>query len=444
MKKSILALLLMLAPLIVLASGFKSPHKLPKNSPWQKPGRQNWRLQEQIVYYAEPGEEWEPAEKFTLDYDSQNHRRIANIWNYYWDWFSEVWDLNYKISHTYIGNTEYISSSEITSIFSGEEAPFGRTFVAYDDQMRLTSISMEMWDWDIMDWVLWSKVQIVYYSAMEYTVHNWFMGFFAETPEWNKIEFEWDDMGRVIQETEYSSADSLNWILDNKLVRTYHPNDTTTGTDFINNLARYLPLSYYFDANFDFYGMIDTESNYFWIEDFAQREWVPSNRDTYSYDAQDNLIQILSESWTGDAWEPSDRQMLTYDGNNNLIERVESSLNDMDMIWEDSIKTNYAWDTYVSADDNTITPVNSLSIRAYPAPFKNSLNIDIRSKNPEPVKLGIYNLRGQLIQQFMCTPNHSLVWDGTTSSNHIAGAGVYFIKTTQGTNSQVRKVIKTK
>lgn len=443
MRRLILIALLALTPLIVLASGFKSPHRFPKNAPLRWTTDQTWRMREQVIYYTEPGTGWEPEERYTLDYDSQNPQKITNVWNYYWDWFVGAWDLNYKVTHNYIANTDYISHSQISTVYSGIEYPYGRTFVTYDAQMRLESIAMEMWDWDIDDWAPWSRVSFEYRSDLDYTVHNWFMGFEAGVPEWRKIEFEWDGLGRIIQETEYASMDSINWNLDNRLTRTYHPNDSSNGVSFITAITKQLPLSYYFDADFDYFGMVETEQQDFWVPDFAVRDWVPAYRDSYSYDTQDNLQQILTEAWFGDTWEPYDLKSYSYDANFNLTQKTES-IYGFDMTWEDSKKTEYEWDALTSNTDNHIAPASFFAVRAYPAPFQHNLTIEVRSKDPQPVKIGIYNLKGQLVREFSCSPNQGLVWDGMTASNHRAAAGIYFIKATQGKHSQTSKVLRMK
>lgn len=444
MRRLILTTLLALAPLIVLASGFKSPHSFPKTAPWQRAANQSWRLSEQVTYYAEPGSGWEPAERYTLEYDSQDPRKITNVWNYYWDWFVGAWDLNYKVTHTYITGTEYISGSQISTTFSGEESPYGRTFVTYDAQMRLVSIAMEMWDWDLEDWSPWSKVEIEYLAGDEFILHNWFMGFEVGAPEWRRIEFQWDTLGRIIQETEYASMDSINWGLDNRITRTYHPNDAGIGSSFISALARLLPLTYYFDGDFDFYGMVETEQQDYWMADFTLRGWVPAYRDSYSYDAQDRLTQMITESWTGSEWEPYDRQLVSYDENHNLAQKTYASYSNWLMDWEDNQQTVYEWDVFTSQNNSPTAPNPDIAIRAYPAPFRTSLTIEVQAKDPQPVRLGIYNLKGQLVREYEGRPNQSLVWDGKTSANQEAAAGIYFIKVTQGKHSRVSKVMRIK
>ncbi len=96
----------------------------------------------------------------------------------------------------------------------------------------------------------------------------------------------------------------------------------------------------------------------------------------------------------------------------------------------------------VSLQDDTISPV-PLQVSAYPNPFSELLEISV--KHDTPVKLEIYNCKGQLVKSLsLQTKNGTATanWDGRDNSGHTAAAGVYLLKITDGTHIGMRKTLK--
>jgi len=97
--------------------------------------------------------------------------------------------------------------------------------------------------------------------------------------------------------------------------------------------------------------------------------------------------------------------------------------------------------------DQPELPAASLNFKScYPNPFKNSVQIIWEQKNPEPVQLNVYNLKGQLVKQIFSgtkgSGEQSIAWDGADSQNNKVGSGIYFLRLQSGNKVQTRKLIK--
>jgi flagellar hook assembly protein FlgD len=86
---------------------------------------------------------------------------------------------------------------------------------------------------------------------------------------------------------------------------------------------------------------------------------------------------------------------------------------------------------FVNNSDPTQNPVIK-SHTAYPNPFYNNTTIKIELKQPETLKVSIYNLKGQLVKILSAdgkvASSHELAWDGTTNNHIKASAGLYIYK----------------
>lgn len=97
--------------------------------------------------------------------------------------------------------------------------------------------------------------------------------------------------------------------------------------------------------------------------------------------------------------------------------------------------------------DQPELPAASLNIKScYPNPFNSSVTIVWEQKNPEPVQLSVYNLKGQLVKQIFSgtkgSGEQSIAWDGADSQNNKVGSGIYFLRLQSGNKVQTRKLVK--
>ncbi|MDZ4120821.1 MAG: T9SS type A sorting domain-containing protein, partial [Candidatus Cloacimonadaceae bacterium] len=96
-----------------------------------------------------------------------------------------------------------------------------------------------------------------------------------------------------------------------------------------------------------------------------------------------------------------------------------------------------------STDDQVQVPVMSLG--AYPNPFNPNTRISYTTENSSPTKIGIYNLKGQLVKDFVdasrASGEHVLHWNGTDNAGRALPSGIYFIKMYHNHKTKTIKVL---
>ena len=101
--------------------------------------------------------------------------------------------------------------------------------------------------------------------------------------------------------------------------------------------------------------------------------------------------------------------------------------------------------TLQSEQANAPELVTSL-LSAYPNPFKDTASIALQvGKDNEPIKLEIYNLRGQKINTLfsgnMEEGNHKLLWNGMDDKGSSVASGIYFVRLTGAVGTQNMKLM---
>ena len=98
----------------------------------------------------------------------------------------------------------------------------------------------------------------------------------------------------------------------------------------------------------------------------------------------------------------------------------------------------------VAIDDPESPAVTELKGN-YPNPFNPQTTISFSLKEAAPVKVLVYNLKGQLVRTLVdeskASGNHKLVFDGRDNQGNPLASGVYFYKMQTGKYSNTRKMI---
>lgn len=101
-------------------------------------------------------------------------------------------------------------------------------------------------------------------------------------------------------------------------------------------------------------------------------------------------------------------------------------------------------DPIVDNADELLIPA-PLQLSCYPNPFRGVATLAFTLKNPAPVKLSIYNLKGQkvksLVSEQKSSGKHELNWDGTDEHGKPVASGCYIVKLQSGKQSQNRKLV---
>lgn len=99
----------------------------------------------------------------------------------------------------------------------------------------------------------------------------------------------------------------------------------------------------------------------------------------------------------------------------------------------------------VENDDLVASP---LSVNVHPSPFKDHAQFQINTKENRPLKLEIYNLKGQLIKSYKTVAAASgmttIIWDGKDDKEKQAQSGIYLYRINSKELNASGKIIKIK
>ena len=100
---------------------------------------------------------------------------------------------------------------------------------------------------------------------------------------------------------------------------------------------------------------------------------------------------------------------------------------------------------YVDITDQNINPLVSKLYQNYPNPFNPSTTIRFDLAKGGPVKLSIYNIKGQLVNclvdDYLREGSHTIVWNGKDKQNRSVSSGIYFIRIESKEFNSVRRAI---
>ncbi len=374
--------------------------------------------------------DWMNSERYEYHYNQSNPAKIDSISIYTYnetEWLKTGVD---RIS--YMPDQMYVTFIERCYLLEGYSMPMMKMFVNYDNQNRLTNIAI--YRYIINAWAPLNRMQIDYAENNTFSVFEWYGNDETNPPEYQRGTFDFDTFGRVTQDTWEVSADSSFWEYDNSTNRTYHPNDTSTGAEFIHNIALDLPLSMFSDDEGPSFGMVSEETNYSWTDD----GWVAEEHTLYTY-MQNWLTESLIQGWLDDAWINTDKETYSHNNDNTLHQIVHQYYGDSD--WVNSNRTTYEWSEFTGNHDNQ--PVmNNFSLSVYPNPFNQNISMKTESRSKAPIFISIYNTKGQLVKSLKSPTGNPITWDGTDLKGHKVSSGIYFCKVTQENHKAFKKIIK--
>ena len=93
----------------------------------------------------------------------------------------------------------------------------------------------------------------------------------------------------------------------------------------------------------------------------------------------------------------------------------------------------------VASEDEYVTP-STLSVKCYPNPFSDRLNLDLNKKTDSPVRVSIYNIKGQKVSQWLSEGAKHLAWDGKDSAGKPVSEGIYLIRISAGKETLNKRV----
>ncbi len=435
MKKLIAPFLFLLIPVIIFAGVFDGHSNFQYNQ--VMPLSRSWRMAQQIQSYAD-GSQWTPELRVRPFYNATYHSLADSLHMDSWDVETGEWIPSVMVSYLQFNAAGRITSNEIYLNYFGNLIPMMKLNATFDGQNRITHMYMYMSDIMNGGWAPTFRLHLIYLTGGGVEVYGWedeeepvrLAHYFHST-------FVTEANGRILEEHSFTSSDSTNWAADYKQTYQYHAQDTTTGPEFIEYMSQNLPMMMMNDSNFIFPGLITHWDSFYW----NGTGWTPEDRADITYDPQLNKIMHYEEYFNGEVWMPENRKNYFYDDNGNLSYEIEQETN-FDVL-VDYRRIDYAWEQY-TANDEDLIPASGLSLKAYPSPFRDNLTIQVDSKELSPVVIGIYNLRGQLIRQYLSQPGQTVIWNGSDQGGNACPAGIYFLKVNQGSATSSAKLIKIK
>lgn len=440
MKYLTLVIMLVLVPLVLMGSFLSSNSSLfPSITPGKLMPDRSWRVNS-ILQEGFDMAQWVANQEGQYVYSSQYPTRLDTLKYYGWDNGMQDWFLNAKFAHTYDNTQEYVTHTDVTMNMQGTWYPFMRNNITYDNQHRLTFALTEMYNPGTQVWSVYGWTKVNFVNTTNFSVCRYDASTDNRIPRWTQMSFVWDAQGRIIEEVDMVSSDSVNWVNAEKYNYTYHPHDTTTGEIFISNFSHNMPLESMFEdaSNQDMFGMVSQEINKYW----NGANWVDTYISNYTYNANDDLTLYAEQQWNNNMWNDNLQIVYTYSTNNNLNQVIRYYNQDGTMTFD--TRYTYTWGQTTANDDNTSPVYTGLNLSASPNPFASEVSIKTESKTSHPVKVSIFNSRGQLVRTMNAQTNTSVTWDGKDNLQNQVTPGVYLIKAVTGDVSTSIKTLKLK
>ena len=432
MKKMMLFCLVVFLPALILArpEGMIFGRQADRIA---KMGDRGYRMSQISSFYFIDGE-WSPSGHASNFYNPVYHAQRDSTSYSSWDYYENEW--YYDATESYTWNPE----GRMTAAYWVENGNHltWESHMEYDAQGRLTHVYDYGYDYTgeptetYRTHYIWGPSALTVYSYEEYDPDI----------SYYKGEISFDPQGRITTIDYYASSDSLNWAPDWRNLWSYHANDTSDFGDVIDMISvfAYDDLGYQEACGYNYgYMMLAQEEEFYW----SDRGWVCDWRRYYTWNATNNrLIKTESEnSWEG-FWQPGTKYEFSYNPS-GYVDLLQCSYW-ADPEWVISSKYLPSWDYYVSNDDPSAPSAPSPSLKLWPQPFTETLNILPSSEKAGNHQIGIYDLRGRLIRSLSTANDQTIIWDGRDSSGTNCASGIYLIRTDQEGRQACNRTVKIK
>ena len=170
----------------------------------------------------------------------------------------------------------------------------------------------------------------------------------------------------------------------------------------------------------------------------------------------DGTISALGQQGFGgtiDEWEQVEFDLTNYAGDDVLLRwhfASDYAVNEFYGWYIDDVLVgdpNSSYEIIITSIDET-RPTNILTLNQnYPNPVRNSTTISFTiPENIKEAELKIYNIKGQLVKQFLPEINNQtrvidFVWDTKDDSGKPVSSGIYFYKISAGKSSVMKKML---
>ncbi|MCK9610870.1 MAG: C10 family peptidase [Candidatus Cloacimonas sp.] len=132
-------------------------------------------------------------------------------------------------------------------------------------------------------------------------------------------------------------------------------------------------------------------------------------------------------------------------GNTSSISVTQITISDFfynDTAISDLGNANVMLSSY-TANDDEIVAVPEPKLEIYPNPFQDNATLKFTGTKKEPVRIKIYNIKGQLINKLLISDplNSQINWNGSDGKGKTVADGIYFLRWQQGEHSGINKIL---
>ncbi len=452
MKKMQIVLLMIMVPLLILGlqnynattaynshqdSALKLPGFSKPIAPISKD--RSWRLSEQ-VYVGLDGLIYTLLDKYNYYYNSGFPARLDSIIVSYYVEDTEPfdWVANDNYRYYYDASGEYITCMDYYFLFG--QTVLHRFTGEYDAQNRLTEV-IEHSYYNNRTLHPIARTNVLYENGLVSSFVSYYYPSGTGSGAYYKKALTKDTQGRVVMQTEQSSADSINWTNNMRTLYTYHQDDTSTGQSYVDYISHHMV-----ENGFDYLALISDipgMTSFVTVQSYMDSVWVDMYRYIDNYDTSGrHSSRIYQVSIDQGPWQNEIKYEYTYNQNGNLIMKTLCSWGTTDWLFTSNLY-EYTWEQFNPNEDENIT-TEPLNMSVYPNPFNDNVYIRFDGKDYEPVETSVYNIRGQLIKSLGNSRKTSVTWDGKDNHGKSVSNGIYFIKATQDGKSISKKVIRIK
>jgi hypothetical protein len=266
----------------------------------------------------------------------------------------------------------------------------------------------------------------------DYTTYNW------KNNTWVKIS--------------YSQCSYDSWITDNytndsissstKVIFSYDSNKNIT--EILQQTGKNPNATwtnYSHSVNNYSQNLISDNTSYIW----TNNAWVKNSYSQYSYNLAGKTDYVISDSYSNGSISSSTRETYSYDGNGNIIDLLVQSGRNPNATWTNNMRNVYNYQLITITgfiESNNKLYDYSLS-QNYPNPFNPSTLISYSLPYASDVKIIVYNSLGQTVRViengFKIAGNYSVTFNAANLPS-----GIYFYKLEAGQLSLVKKMILVK
>jgi hypothetical protein len=344
------------------------------------------------------------------DWNNDETVLFDESFTYFFNELQGDYDKKLKRAQTYYANNAINSVTYTTLQRDQLWRDSARFFYAYDGDGKMTSSVLETWQGSA--WTVSEPSEIIYTG-----------GVIAEmsTPS-DKLELQYEK-NKLISSVHFEKVIGGGniWQLRGKTEYTYSGDDITATVEQVWNSTG--------------------------------NKWVNVSRIEYSYSGK-SLIGTEELTWNGFSWAPLKKHHFTYDAKGNKETEVEQVWNSTagnyvstkrerctyNAYNQPLVITTYTWDgiNWISTDGDTelrfyydfptgVTEVSldRNSLKAYPVPATNVLNLDINWSQPQDFTVTIIDMQGRVVRTWAELPQAQ--YHGSIAVGDLA-AGGYFIK----------------